>query len=317
MTRSKTRSRDTILVTTRCAPAIVSAIALCGFVSPAAADEPGKGDGAAPARLAATGQPTTASAASEPAPDTAATSATATTSEPAPPASRYPRAVIARPLTLPAQLAVLGADASANHDFSAMAGAPIVGYGITDDLEIQVPYAFATRELEVKGSLNADVGYKLLRGAADGKLEAIARVRGGYDLRGEAANPLMLGVHVQYNLTDTLAVISGTPGSQQLRISLADDATMKKPIDLSLPIGVGYQATGELYLQLDTKLVQLDLSDSATTVIGADTTPLTLTVVYNVLPALDVQGAIGTDLSNSPGDALSFLVGARYYAGAL
>jgi hypothetical protein len=330
-----TRSHDTILVTTRFTPAIVSAIALCAMASPAAADEPARRDGASPptATQAATqaGQPTqpqptqptklASAAASEPAggetTTTTTTAATATPGEPAAPGSRYPRAVIARPLTLPAHLAMIGADASANHDLSAMAGAPIVGYGITDDLEIQVPYAFSTKDFEIKGSLNADVGYKLLRGAVDGKLEAIARVRGGYDVRAEAANPLMLGIHTQYNFTDTLAVISGTPGSQQLRISLADDATMKKPIDLSLPIGVGYQATGELYLQLDTRLVQLDLSDSATTVIGADVTPVALTIVYNVLPALDVQGAIATDLSNSPGDALSFLIGARYYAGAL
>lgn len=245
---------------------------------------------------------------------------TTVTAPPAPdaePSARYPRAVIARPLTLPEGLAVIGADATANHDFSAMAGAPIVGFGITDDLEVQVPYAFATHDFEPRGSLNVDVGYKLLRGALDGKLEAIARVRGGYDVLGKAANPLMVGIHVQYNITDTVAVISGVPGSQQLRISLADNAAMAKPVDFSLPLGVGFQATGQLYLQLDTKLFQLAIHDSSNQVIIADTTPASLTAIYNVLPQLDVQAVIGTDLSNSPGDALSFLIGARYYAGKL
>ena len=51
--------------------------------------------------------------------------------------------------------------------------------------------------------------------------------------------------------------------------------------------------------------------------IGADTTMVSLTAVYNALPALDIQAAVGTDLPSSPGDALTFLVGARYYAGAL
>jgi hypothetical protein len=232
------------------------------------------------------------------------------------PAPRYPRAVIARPLTLPAGLAMIGADASANHDFSAMGSAPIVGYGFTDDLEIQVPYAFATRDFELEGSLNVDVGYQLLRGAARGKLEAIARVRGGYDFLAAAATPVMLGVHVQYNLSDTVAIISGVPGAQQLRISVADSAAMTRPIDLSLPIGVGYQVTGALYLQLDTRLLQLDLDDSTNLVIGADATPAALTAVYNVVPALDVQAVVASDLSNTPSDTLSFLVGARYYAGA-
>ncbi|HSS01571.1 MAG TPA: hypothetical protein VLM79_31145 [Kofleriaceae bacterium] len=245
-----------------------------------------------------------------------ATATAAATAEQAE-APRYPRAVIARPLTLPQGLAMLGADATANHDFSAMGGAPILGYGFTDDFEVQIPYTFATKDFELKGSLNVDLGYKLLRGAVDGKLEAIARVRGGYNLLTETANPLLLGVHVQYNVTDTLAIISGTPGSQQLRISLDDGGTMTTPADLSLPLSIGYQATGEVYLQLDTKLFQIDLHDSANAFIGADTTPMALTVVYNVLPALDVQAAVATDLSNAPGDNLSLLVGARYYAGKL
>jgi hypothetical protein len=225
--------------------------------------------------------------------------------------------VFARTLTLPSGIAMLGADMGANHDFSALGAAPIVGYGITDDFEIQVPYAFAAKELEAKGSLNLDAGYKLLRGAAGGKLEAIARIRGGYDLLAEAATPLMIGVHVQYSVTDKLALISGTPGAQQLRIGLAEDATMVRPIDFSLPFAVGYQVTPALYLQLDTKLAQFDIKDSANVFIGADATPVLLTAVYNVVPALDVQAAVGTDFSNEPGDTLTFLLGARYYAGRL
>jgi len=286
---------------------------LATLLAIASSAEAAAGDAAG--ATAATAEPASEPAATAAGGDTTASAtATATTPEPT---ARYPRSVIARPLTLPANLAVLGADATANHDFSAMGGAPIVGYGFTDDLEVQVPYAFSTRELELKGSVNVDVGYKLLRGALDGKLEAIARVRGGYDFLASAVTPLMLGVHVQYNLTDTLAIISGTPGSQQLRISLENGAAMTKPIDLSLPLGIGFQPTTELYLQLDTKLFQVALHDSANVVIGADATPVALTVVYNVLPALDVQAVVATDLSNTPGDTLSFLAGARYYLGAL
>jgi hypothetical protein len=248
----------------------------------------------------------------------AATTATAT-SEPAAPAARYPRAVIERPLTLPAGVAMLGADFTSNNDLSLMGGAPIIGYGITDDLEIQVPYTFSTREFEAKGSLNFDLGYKLLRGAMDGKLEVIARARTGYNFLAKAANPLMIGLHAQYNITDKLAVISGFPSSQQLSIALSDGGGMDapKPIDLSVPLSVGYQATPLLYFQLDTKLARFNISDSSNAFIGKDTTPAALTAVYNVLHEVDVQAAISTDLSNKPGDALSFLVGARYYAGSL
>jgi hypothetical protein len=219
---------------------------------------------------------------------------------------------------------MLGLDFTSNNDLSAMGGAPFIGYGITDDLEVQIPYAFATHDattggVEAKGSLNLDVGYKLLRGAVDGKLEAIARVRGGYNFATETANPLMLGVHVQYNLTDNFAVISGFPSTQQLSIALSDGSVMggPKPIDFTVPISFGYQVTPLLYLQLDTKLARFNISHSANAFVFADTTPAALTAVYNVMNALDVHASVGTDLSNSPGNALSFLVGACYYAGKL
>ncbi len=285
---------------------------------PAFADDvPSDGSSTTPATTTTPPPPVVAVAPEAAGPGAPATTLTATPAEAEEPASRFPRSVIARPLTLPSGLAMLGADASANHDFSAMGGAPIVGYGFTDDFEVQVPYYFAAKDFEARGSVAIDVGYKLLRGAAGGKLEAIARVRGGYDTLGEVASPLMLGVHVQYNVTDTLALISGYAGTQQISIALADDDAMAKPIDFGLPIAVGYQPTPELYLQVDTKLATFGLKDSSNAFIGADTTPLALTAVYNVINALDVQAAIGTDLSNSPGDSLSFLVGARYYAGTL
>jgi hypothetical protein len=281
---------------------VVSMLSTIAIAGTAVADDP------PPSTLAAT--------IAEPPPVATPTTVTAAAIE-EPPAMRYPRAVIARPLTLPSGLAMIGADAGGNHDLSAMTGAPIGGYGITDELEVQVPYAFATRELEARGSLDVDVGYAVLRGALGGKLELVARVRGGYHLLDEAARPLMLGVHAQYNITDKLAVISGVPGTQQLRISLAEDAEMATPIDLGLPLGVGVQPLPELYLQIDTKLAQLALSESEHLVIFRDIIPVTVTAVYNVINALDVQAAIGTDVMNAPGDSLTFLVGARFYAGQL
>ncbi len=233
------------------------------------------------------------------------------------PSARYPRAVIARPLTLPKGLLAVGADAGANHDFSAMTGAPIAGYGITDKLEVLVPYAFATHDFEARGSVGADVGYAVVRGALDGKLEAIARVRTGYDTLALDMLPLSIGLHVQYNITPKIALISGAPGTQQLRIALARTATDTRPIDVSLPLGIGVQPAETVYLQLDTKLAQLDLHDSENVLIGRDAVPISLTAVWNALPALDLQAAVGTDLMNAPGDALTFLIGARYYAGQL
>jgi hypothetical protein len=232
------------------------------------------------------------------------------------PGARFPRSVIERPLTMPKGIVHFGADATSNKDFSAMTAAPIIGVGITDELDVHVPYTFATRELEARGDIGVDVGYAVLRGALDGKLEAIARVRGGYNTLDSDLLPLQIGLHAQYNFTPKIAVISGVPGAQQLSIALGEDAMMATPVTFSLPIGVGVQPTQELYLQLDTMLATLNISDSANAFIGADATPVALTAVYNIVNAFDVQAAIGTDL-NAASDSLSFLIGARYYAGKL
>lgn len=233
-------------------------------------------------------------------------------------AARYPRAVIARPLTFPRGVIGFGADATSNKNGSTMYAAPIAGYGFTDKAELQVGYAFATNSFEARGTLAADIGYAVIRGALDGKLEAIARARAGYDVLGNAATPFMLGLHVQYNVTPWLALISGTPGNQQIAISPADNADDKKPAFVQLPVAIGVQPSELLYVQLDTKLGRVGLHDSANAIIVRDETPLALTVVYNVLNALDLQVAVGADVSaEAVGDSFSALFGVRYYGGDL
>ena len=90
-----------------------------------------------------------------------------------------------------------------------------------------------------------------------------------------------------------------------------------KPVDFSLPISVGVQPLETLYFQLDTKLLQVGISQSENAFFIKDATPLSLTAVWNALPPLDLQAVIGTDLTNTPGDSFTFLIGARYYAGQL
>jgi hypothetical protein len=245
-----------------------------------------------------------------------------------PPAARWPRAVIARPLTLPKGLAQLGVDLAANNDFSLLAANVVAGYGITDDLELTGFYAFALKDFEIKGNFDVDVGYKLARGAAGGKLEVIGRGRVGYSVIGEAVNPLRLGAHVQYNVTDKIALITA---GQQLVVGLAEDAAGGTPIFLQLPVAIGFQATPELYLQLDTTLAQIEISDSGNAFFGADTTPLAVSAVYNAMPALDVIAAISVNLTPpgvfdpismmtiepDVGDTLAFLLGVRYFLGDL
>jgi hypothetical protein len=230
---------------------------------------------------------------------------------------RYPRSVIARPLTLPAGVFQAGDDMASNNDFSILATNLVAGYGINDKLEATLYYAFALKEFEAKGNLDVNVGYAVVRGAMDGKLEAIARVQAGYSPLAEGMRPLGAGVQVQYNLSDKLCLI--TPGGQ-FQMALEEDATMAKPITFGLPVAVGFHPTPLFYLQLDTTLATFKIADSANTFIFADTTPAKVTAIYNVAPAIDVAAAIGLDVTpaaGSAGDTLAFLLGVRYYGGEI
>ncbi len=248
-------------------------------------------------------------------------------------AVRWPQNVIDRPLTLPKGVLLVGPDlivskilsvnltTGATSSSTAESAYLTAGYGITDDLEVNTltpTYGFTLNPNgSAKGPLDIGVGYKILRGAAGGKLELIARAVGGYDLAAEAARPLRIGVHVQYNVTPKVAVFSHDVGGGNLGLVIAT-AGDPKPIGLTVPVGVGFKATPALWVEADTSVIpNLKLKDGATVTIG-DFTPLFVTGVYNVMERhLDLIGYAGfADLQNA-GDTVFFGVGARYYAGSL
>jgi hypothetical protein len=294
---------------------ISAIVVVTALAQNAMADDPpaggGAGGDAAAGAAVGTGDPAAAAA---PAPDAAA------------PATRYPRSVIDRVLTYPAGLAVGGLDIvnSTSAFFDPAIMRVLGGYGINDDLELNfAAYTFTTAS--GKGSIDAGVGYKLARGAMGGKLEVIGRAQLGYSLASEGLNPFALGAHVQYNVTPKICLI--TPGGQ-LVIAVDPDTA----VSLALPVGVGFQATPELYVQLDTTLANIGISPSGSTFIGADSTPIAITATYNVMPPLDVLVGLALNLTppdlppvppatmgteQSVGDTLAILVGARYYVGKL
>lgn len=232
--------------------------------------------------------------------------------------TRWPRAILDRVLTLPTGLGVAGLDVGTpltDSQFDPTLLRLSLGYGITDDFEINaIGYAFTSAS--GKGDLGVGVGYKLLRGAASGKLEVIARAGIGYSLAAEAVDPLTLGVQARYKLTPKIALITSGP---QLVLGLADETGKAKYI--SLPVAIGVQATPTLYVQADTNIGHIELADSATAFIFADSTPLALTAFLNAIPALDVYVSVGMDLTPAGtagvDDTLFLTFGARYYFGQL
>lgn len=251
--------------------------------------------------------------------------------EPATAAVRWPENVFDRPLTLPKAVLLVGPDllvskiltvtATSSSSSTVESAYLTAGYGITDDLEVNTltpTYGFTLHPNgSAKGPLDIGVGYKILRGAAGGKLEVIARAVGGYDLNAEAARPIRIGVQVQYNLTPKVAVLTHDVGLGNLGLVIAT-AGDPKPIGLTVPVGIGVKATPALWVEADASVIpNLKLKDGATVTIG-DLTPLFVTGVYNVMDRhLDLIGYAGFgDLQNA-GDTVFFGIGARYYAGSL
>lgn len=234
--------------------------------------------------------------------------------------TRWPRAYFSRPLTLPSGLFQVGTDFLANHDFSAVAETLVAGYGINDKLEINGYYTFALEEFESKGQLDVNVGFAAIRGAVGGKLEVIPRAQIGYDFLAEGMNPFKVGAQAVFNLTDKVQLI--TPG-QQLSIALEEvGEDGDKPVAFGLPVALGFQATPELFFQIDTKLATLGISDSDDAIIFSDETPLRVTGIFNVMPALDVSAGFGFSNLTPPdgtdlGDTMEFVAGIRYYGGQL
>ncbi|CAN5917070.1 hypothetical protein BH11MYX2_BH11MYX2_23930 [soil metagenome] len=239
----------------------------------------------------------------------------------------WPRSIIDRPLTLPKGLLSLQGDlATSTSSFFDPALIRLgVGYGITDDFELNfAAYSFATSDAG-KGSIDGGLGYKLIRGGAGGKLDLTARAQIGYHLGGGGdLNPIGLGVHVRYKVTPKIALISGNPGtfgSPQLSVGIVDP----KFTTLTLPIGVGFQATPELFVEADTAIATFTIThpdgiDPGNAFIFDKSTPLSVTAFYNAMPALDLYvnlsiGNLTPPTGVNVGDTTSIGIGARYYIG--
>jgi hypothetical protein len=242
------------------------------------------------------------------------------------PASRYPRDVISRPLTYPSGLAAAGFDLSSPTTSLADPATIrlLAGYGITDELELNFGHYMFPTNRAGKGTIDFGAGYAVVRGASDGRLEMIARVQTGYSLASSQLNPLLAGVHAQFNVTPTLGVI--TPGGQ---LSIAT-AGATKPVTFGLPLSLGWQASPIVYVQADTVLATLKIANASNAFLFADSTPITVTAYVNAVHAVDVFAgmwanltpadtvdASGNTVKGKVADTAGLIVGARYYLGAL
>jgi hypothetical protein len=247
--------------------------------------------------------------------------ATAATTATAQAQTAWTLEAIGRPLTMPGGTFLGGLQVTASptvgadDDITLFDTIPLLvvgAFGITDELEVNASYTLTLSEFEAKGPLRAGLGYAILRGAAGGKLEVIARAEAGYDFLNETMGPIVLGPQIQFNLTSTVALVS--PASWlfiNIDSPVNDGPT---PIFLNLPIGVLVQATPQLFVQVDTTIATIEIADSDTAVIGDEVVPVGLTLGYTPSRNLDLGLTVSDDLKHAD-DTLAVGIFLRYYGG--
>lgn len=219
-----------------------------------------------------------------------------------------PQEIIDRPRTTPAGQITVGGDIGYLKlgDLGDGTALNVGGlYGVNDKLEVGAAYSFALDEFEIKGDIGLHAAYGIL---TDGNLTVAADLGFGYNVLGEALDPLTLGAEVQFKVNDKLAVYS--PGGQ-ISIALEGDV---KPIDLSLPVGVGYQATPQIWAFVDTSIGTIEIADSETVIFGSDVIPVGFGGFFSPSNAMDFGARVGfLDLKEAGADFLTVTASARLH----
>jgi opacity protein-like surface antigen len=211
-----------------------------------------------------------------------------------------PQEIIDRPRTTPGGQITVGGDLGLVVIDGNPIGLGLSGlYGVDDKIEVGAAYGFSLKDFEIKGDLGVHAAYSFLDAGA---LTAAADIGVGYNIFGEALDPLAVGVEAQFKLGDKAAVF--TPG-KQLSIGLEDP----NAINLALPVGIGFQAAPNIYAAVQTQVLNIGISEADSGFIFADYLPLSLGATFSPSNTLDVGASItwGDFLAeDAAGDTVGF-----------
>ena len=243
-------------------------------------------------------------------------SSTAMTPPPPPPVAvapeRWGTRFLDRPRTLPAGMFELGGyldyarypvtSATGTSLEASTTASAVVGYGLTDQLELRTSYTASLDPANREGPFSIAAALSFSEGD-------LAIAVGGdftYDLVSEVGG-IGVGARVRYKVTRDLGLYT----QRQLVMAVIGDGA--KAAELHLPLGAGYQVNDHLYLFAETELAQRNLQHSESLTLLVDYLPLTLGAVFARSSRLEFGGTLYTDLENSALDALELGAFARAY----
>jgi hypothetical protein len=204
-----------------------------------------------------------------------------------------PTAIINRPGVLPMRQAEGRLDVLVNSTpTSSITGLRLgFGYGAGPNLELRFDYGFnLSPSSNGKGPFHFGLGYSL---SDTGAFRAALSFAVGYDVGPGQLTPLEIGIDAQFKLTPRAALF--TPG-KQLRIGLAGTT---KPVGFDLPIGLRYQANGNLFTEFSTNIAHVGIKDDKSAAFGADFLPIGVGLVYSISNTADIGVGIKDELKNA------------------
>lgn len=242
----------------------------------------------------------------------------------------WPRERVLRPRTLPRGTWSLGLELRAELDLgdnlgldqAAVAAGLAVGpatngfsfgFGLTDQAELNIAYAFSLRPFEARGLLQVGSGFNLVR---DPTIDVSARAGLSWNFAADGFGPLIAGLDTRYLLNARMAILL-LPRQLTWTLDAVDaGGGTRKPIYFDVPVGFGLQLTPALYLQLDTVLARWRIRDGDTSLIGADFAPVQTRLFWSPSNQLDLGAGVGADLvplEDFTATGLVLLLQARYY----
>jgi hypothetical protein len=201
-------------------------------------------------------------------------------------------------------------------------------FGVVDKVEVGLDYGFPL-------SPNGDIasGIMQLHGAYaalhSDKLDLAIAAELEFNLRGTTEYQLDVAAWLRYHIAPKLSIFTGQPATPTtvggfasflappIAYQLSFGLNNSQETTLVLPVGVGFQATPQLYLFAETSIVEFVLANapmgaSSTAFIFSDAIPLGVGAFFSVNDTLDVGAVFADDLKNAS-DFYVFTIAGRFY----
>lgn len=188
-----------------------------------------------------------------------------------------------------------------------------VNYGVAPKLEAGLDYNLSLKEFDATGNIVVHAAYGALHQA---KMDLALAATVAIDLHSGNNAALTLGAWFRYKIAPKFSIFTGNPGlpfggpssAGQLSIGLNNGNN----VALALPVGVGIQASPQLFAFLSTTIANIGISPSGSTFIFSDFVPVTVGAFFSPSNKLDVGLTFSDDLKNA-GDFYIFALSARFF----